>query len=177
MEHKTEERKKVCPNCGLRQIARLDCASCGTPLIKVKYEKEPDEVNSSAQATLSTSQPPFEAAQDIEVKSLDRLIVAKSEAKLCLQVKPGCNIELKSGDVIGRSAIGAEFLKEYPKVSRFHAIVKYENGQWIIEDLKSSNGLYLDNERITRSVVKLGMEFILSSPKNRPFCELTVVAC
>jgi pSer/pThr/pTyr-binding forkhead associated (FHA) protein len=49
-------------------------------------------------------------------------------------------------------------------VSRLHAEVVFENGDWWIRDLNSSNGLYLDGSRVERSVlsrpttIRLGIE-------------------
>src|SRR5579871_5207676 len=49
-------------------------------------------------------------------------------------------------------------------VSRIHAEVVYENGNWYIRDLNSSNGLYLDGQRVKEVLisgplrVRLGVE-------------------
>ncbi|MGH8644390.1 MAG: FHA domain-containing protein [Gammaproteobacteria bacterium] len=45
---------------------------------------------------------------------------------------------------------------EYSKISRRHARVLPGRGVWEIEDLKSTNGVYVNEERITRAPLKLG---------------------
>ncbi len=60
----------------------------------------------------------------------------------------GKEITVKNGDIIGRQAVGSEVLKDFPTVSRKHAKVLYENGEWFIEDLNSTNGTYINGKRI-----------------------------
>ena len=166
--------KKKCPVCGLIQDIALDCVSCATSLINTPaieessgewLAPEPEATPASQQAspgvksTLVSGTPPAKSA-------------ATPASGLCLQVKPGCLIKLKDGDVIGRTSVGSEFLKDYEKVSRRHAKVKYEGGQWIIEDQNSANGLLLEGVKVDRIVLELGTEFSISLS-----CELTVVAC
>jgi membrane-bound lytic murein transglycosylase D len=38
-------------------------------------------------------------------------------------------------------------------VSRVHAQVTYEDGHWIVKDLNSSNGVFVDGERVTQTLV------------------------
>jgi hypothetical protein len=56
---------------------------------------------------------------------------------------------------IGREA-GCEICIQNGYVSRIHAEVTYENGQWVAKDLKSSNGLYVNGKRVES--VGLGAE-------------------
>ncbi|HZS54172.1 MAG TPA: FHA domain-containing protein [Bryobacteraceae bacterium] len=64
---------------------------------------------------------------------------------------------------IGREA-GCEIRIQNGYVSRVHAEVTYENGQWVARDLKSSNGLYVDGKRVetvglgTETTIRLGAE-------------------
>jgi len=60
----------------------------------------------------------------------------------------GKEITVKNGDVIGRQASGSEIFKNFPTVSRKHARITYESGNWFIEDLNSTNGTYINGERI-----------------------------
>jgi pSer/pThr/pTyr-binding forkhead associated (FHA) protein len=46
-------------------------------------------------------------------------------------------------------------------VSRNHAQVSFENGQWVVKDLKSANGLYIGDERLERITVGSGTTFRL----------------
>src|SRR5581483_10219967 len=64
---------------------------------------------------------------------------------------------------IGREA-GCEICIQNGYVSRVHAEVTYENGQWVAKDLKSSNGLYVEGHRVesvglgTKTPIRLGAE-------------------
>ena len=53
-----------------------------------------------------------------------------------------------SGAVIGREAEGREYLATHMTVSRRHARVNF-NGSWLIEDLNSTNGTFINEIRIT----------------------------
>jgi membrane-bound lytic murein transglycosylase D len=61
---------------------------------------------------------------------------------------------------IGRVAECEVFVRE-EHVSRNHAEVKYELGQWVVVDLHSANGLYIDGERVNRIPVAMAKTFRL----------------
>jgi DNA-binding CsgD family transcriptional regulator len=50
---------------------------------------------------------------------------------------------------IGRGSDNDLVLSNDPKVSRSHAVIFLQNGQWILEDLASSNGTWVNRFRIT----------------------------
>ena len=51
------------------------------------------------------------------------------------------------------------------KVSREHAAIVRENGEYFIEDLGSSNGTWFDKKRITRRRIDAGDEYFICSEK------------
>jgi signal transduction histidine kinase len=60
--------------------------------------------------------------------------------------------ELDSKDwpkILGRTKEKADFLIADPSVSRQHAELSFRDGQWILCDLNSSNGTFLNERRIT----------------------------
>lgn len=57
---------------------------------------------------------------------------------------------------LGRSEDCEIQIENVPGVSRRHARVFFENGEWIIEDAGSQNGIYIDKERVTRHVLHAG---------------------
>lgn len=61
--------------------------------------------------------------------------------------------ELDSKDwpkILGRIKDKADFLLPDPSVSRQHAELSFRDGQWLICDLNSSNGTYVNEQRIGR---------------------------
>jgi signal transduction histidine kinase len=62
------------------------------------------------------------------------------------------SFELDSKDwlkIIGRTKEAADFLIPDPSVSRRHAELSFRDGQWILRDLNSSNGTFLNERRVT----------------------------
>jgi pSer/pThr/pTyr-binding forkhead associated (FHA) protein len=57
--------------------------------------------------------------------------------------------------VIGRGE-DADIRVDNPLVSRAHAIVSFTEGRWVIEDLDSPNGLYLNGKRTKLSPLTVG---------------------
>lgn len=53
------------------------------------------------------------------------------------------------------------------KVSREHAAILSENGEWFIEDLGSSNGTWFNKQRIKRRKIEDGDEYFVCSEKLR----------
>ena len=62
---------------------------------------------------------------------------------------PETSIELgQAGLVIGRSP-SSDFVISFSAVSGRHALISFENNQYIIEDLNSSNGTFINDRRLT----------------------------
>jgi PAS domain S-box-containing protein len=58
---------------------------------------------------------------------------------------------------VGRAAHN-DIILDDSKVSRSHAAISFENGQYVIEDLNSTNGLYVDGQQVQRSALKSGSQ-------------------
>lgn len=63
---------------------------------------------------------------------------------------------------IGRDVFNTLCLKD-PELSRSHAIIFEQDGEMIIKDLRSRNGVYVRGERIPESLLHAGDEIILGS--------------
>ena len=57
-------------------------------------------------------------------------------------------LEIEDGDIVGREYIGKEDLNNISSISRRHALFSYDKKNWYIEDLKSTNGIYINEIKI-----------------------------
>jgi len=101
---------------------------------------------------------------------------ASSQPTACMTVisgrDQGRHFEIVSADtLIGRHPTLADFLLHDPTISAQHARIRYEDGQFIIYDLDSTNGLFVNAQRVRRQrlfdgdKIKLGaVDLIFSSP-------------
>jgi pSer/pThr/pTyr-binding forkhead associated (FHA) protein len=90
-------------------------------------------------------------------------------APLRLVVQPGNGrVEVtRTQAILGRHS-GADVRLPFPEVSRRHARVQFENGQWRIVDMDSLNGVWINGERMFESALYDGDHVRLGS------CLLTV---
>jgi hypothetical protein len=71
-------------------------------------------------------------------------------ASLVLERGDGSRIALSDGLIVGRGEDAGVVLRD-PRVSRHHARVVAEGNGWTIEDLRSSNGTWIDGTRVARA--------------------------
>ncbi|MDN3352134.1 FHA domain-containing protein [Actinomadura sp. DC4] len=65
---------------------------------------------------------------------------------------------------VGRDP-GADIVIAVDGVSRSHAVLRFEDGQWILEDSGSANGTYDGGRRVQRAVVAPGSQVRLGHPE------------
>jgi hypothetical protein len=71
----------------------------------------------------------------------------------------GINMEFVSSEVIIGRESGADFVIPAETVSARHARLSYHHNQWWVEDLQSTNGTFLNDERVeTPTVIISGDE-------------------
>jgi pSer/pThr/pTyr-binding forkhead associated (FHA) protein len=67
----------------------------------------------------------------------------------------GTKISLKEGEnLVGRSSPPADILLEGTKVSKKHCVINAKMAALRVDDLKSSNGLFVNGKRVITSVLK-----------------------
>jgi hypothetical protein len=67
--------------------------------------------------------------------------------------------------LIGRDDRACDVLLSDRTVSRRHARLRYRDGNWIIQDLRSTNGTSLNGERVGRARLKPGDELFLGTQR------------
>ena len=74
---------------------------------------------------------------------------------LCLEgLEAGLSLELSGEEIgLGRGSMNTIVLP-HPSVSREHAVIKREEGQWILTDLQSSNGTSVNDQRVSSSILE-----------------------
>ena len=64
----------------------------------------------------------------------------------------------KQGLAIGRGPTNDLVLDDPDKqISRFHAEVRWEDGRWLLQDLGSQNGTWMESRRVDRVELKPGI--------------------
>jgi len=88
-------------------------------------------------------------------------------------------IQVSDGDILGRDETVCAFVVDHQLVSRKHCIIVYAHGKWQIEDLGSTNGIYLGYLKIKQphslsdgDIIGIGnpevlaFRFLTSKPEN-----------
>lgn len=145
----------VCPFCGGIKDAsgRCDCTVSGDyapgaqPTVSApspsQYQTQP--VQTDLMQTMPVSQP-----QNIgEAPGVPKLVGVSGPYA-------GQKYILDNGITIGRTSACGIALSTDNTVSRNHARVAFESGEWVIYDSGSSNGTYVNGTRVTRSVLSPG---------------------
>jgi pSer/pThr/pTyr-binding forkhead associated (FHA) protein len=86
------------------------------------------------------------------------------EGLLILVSPDGRAIEVRDGDVVGRTVVGREVLDIHEEISRRHAQFVRSEGAWFVIDLNSSNGTFLDGKRVPPREVPLRNGQQIKSP-------------
>ncbi|HEY2433432.1 MAG TPA: FHA domain-containing protein [Vicinamibacterales bacterium] len=72
--------------------------------------------------------------------------------RLVVRLPDGRSLRLSAAFHIGRDA-SCEVVVTDNQVSRRHAVVSPEGGHWVVRDLQSSNGLFVDNKRVESAAI------------------------
>jgi pSer/pThr/pTyr-binding forkhead associated (FHA) protein len=78
--------------------------------------------------------------------SMEALLVHRTDPSLHLKL-PETALSQTTPLIIGRQA-GVHLLIDEPSVSRRHAVISYINRQYRVQDLGSTNGTFVNNERV-----------------------------
>jgi pSer/pThr/pTyr-binding forkhead associated (FHA) protein len=126
----------VCPYCGQRQDPLTGACACmptATP----------------PSPTPTQGYPPAPAAGGVAVAQATMLVgIDGAHAGQRIAVPP-------AGLTIGRETDNMLILPD-PSVSRHHARLAYENGALVVYDLGSTNGVYVNEQRVSKQTLRAG---------------------
>ncbi len=163
-----------CIHCGQQHLlndsvlakhakVQFRCTKCGkTTIVEVKRRADETVVISPmpsfARADASTARlkaPAIDDNPDLP-PGIDAVLTVTSGAELgrCLTLS-------KSRTSIGRK--GADFALTDPEVSRHHCLLEVREGFVNLKDLDSTNGTFLEEERVRAAVLQDGSEFRVGS--------------
>jgi predicted component of type VI protein secretion system len=148
------ELYKICPACKEKNpVSEVICRICMTNLSSIRPTSEPQGEETPAN-------------EDSTVKAPEVMTLARAS--------DGRALPVQSGFVLGRGGEAEDYFQDLMTVSRRHARVTYSDGAWKIEDLGSTNGTWVNGQRIERGkphAIKKGDVVSLSMA-----CEMRVIS-
>ena len=140
---------QVCPNCGAHNSAgELFCSNCGSPLsgaaapvaaTAAPAPAEPDYNSAPAAAPAATAAPALTARliveadnQEFDLSGKDNILIGREDA--VSNIFPDVDLTPHGGEEGG--------------VSRLHARIFVENGQYMLEDENSTNFTFLNRQKL-----------------------------
>lgn len=136
--------EKICDVCGMANpVTEMICQRCFSDISRKK------PVDQSAVKLPEVKPAPKRSTiRKVEKLELDQDKTIREVAPLLLVMSPGQIITVHHGDTIGRDGIGGRILNQFSAISRHHATFKYYNGRWLIRDENSTNGTYINGNKI-----------------------------
>jgi hypothetical protein len=164
---------KVCPACNEKNpVSEVICRVCMTNLTSVSPTREGETPKPGGEPEGGASA----AGPEGGAGNGDRTVCAPpSLAVLTLsRASDGRSLPVPDGGVLGRGGDGGAFFERDMTVSRRHAKVGLSGGVWVIEDLNSTNGTWVNGKRLEAGrpcPINVGDSVALSAA-----CELKVIA-
>jgi 3',5'-cyclic-nucleotide phosphodiesterase len=149
------ELYKICPACKEKNpVSEVICRICMTNLSSIRPTSEPqiEETTPNDESTIK----------------------ALPEVMTFARTSDGRALPVQSDFILGRSGETEDYFQNIMTVSRRHARVTYSDGAWKIEDLGSTNGTWVNGQRIERGklhAIKKGDVVSLSMA-----CEMRVIS-
>ena len=135
---------KLCPACREENpVSEVICRMCMTNLSSVS----PVPRREHEEAIASVSQPA--EMSEAPAGDVTRVEFAKRPVLTFLRVD-GRGVPAADGTELGRSGDCAELFSDVKTVSRRHARVTQSDGVWMIEDIGSTNGTWVNDRRLER---------------------------
>ncbi|MDR3265648.1 MAG: FHA domain-containing protein [Synergistaceae bacterium] len=127
---------KLCPACGEKNpVSEVICRVCMTNL-----------------SSVAPTPPDMERARLMEEpKKTEETTRAEPDSSVLTFLRSdGRPISVADGDELGRDGACQELFQDIKTVSRRHAKVTRNGGQWRIEDVGSTNGTWVNDRRLEK---------------------------
>lgn len=136
---------KICEVCGMANpVTEMICQRCFTDITR----KRPTD-QSAIQPEPPKSSTRRSTIRRVEKPEFDQDKTIREVAPLMLVAGPGQVIMVHHGDTIGRDGVGSKIFSQYSSISRHHATFRFFNGRWLVRDENSTNGTYINGNKIT----------------------------
>lgn len=156
-------RRSVCPNCGAQLDPSWDYCPYCSGLSQSTEVNSSVSVEESEGVRIAPTQglEPFPEQVGAPSGGLDRTVVLREApagplAWFILKSPPhvGKEFRLQAVTTVGRDPALNDIVLQDPAVSRQHAKVKLEEGHFVVYDLASENGTFVNGEKVLRQVLK-----------------------
>jgi pSer/pThr/pTyr-binding forkhead associated (FHA) protein len=167
----------VCPRCGKSSYSTTHCVSCGARLDEALAEPaaDPSPTHSAFMSAIHSEWPALQLDDDnpseyqlsphesdqIPPTDIGHVLVrvthggaADSGELSTVEDMDEYIIELNGQDVVvGRLPTCEICLEDDPLVSRYHANLSFRDGMYVLADMGSSNGTYLNGDIVTEDTI------------------------
>lgn len=164
---------KICKSCGTENApSELMCTGCLSALSGIKPVSSEEIENSMSN---DVSKENFEASEVSEIhgdRDSSDTLFEQSRTMILVFSKTGRSLSVRSGDILGREGVGKREFVDYLTVSRKHAKISCDGERWMIEDLESKNGTWVNGKSLKKGsplLIRSGDVLFLSK-----LCELSV---
>jgi FHA domain/Hsp70 protein len=141
----------LCPRCGLflPKLVQSVCSNCGSKLITMGERLEGIPHAQSKQPTATLTMTDKNGVQQ-------RMVIEEHRFRL------------------GRSPLSEWVFsdEDYPTVARAHAVIRWVGGSYLIRDLNSRNGTFVNDTRVNESTLNTGDEIRLG--QNGPSLDVQI---
>jgi hypothetical protein len=168
----SNENVRICPTCGeINNVDAVACFNCGyidmanVPITSLYDEEEETAAEVPAPETVSPpvirneTKKPIVFEPQIPSSEAERIAPAIKAKKTAVEQRASLTFiclenkrpfQVTSGCILGREGIGRDevFSDDIGTVSRRHARIVHNGVNWEIEDLESTNGTFINGERI-----------------------------
>ncbi len=138
----------------LPAIARSNGATPGSSIQVVEKDHTPQEMREHANGHSSNGAKVADAPEKVRTRTKAR-IIAQVDSQIVGEFALN-----KTLYTIGRFP-GSDIRIPSPRVSRFHALIRWKDGAWIIQDSESLNGLTCEGQRIDQLALVQGDRILL----------------